>query len=43
MDHPETHRRKFISGRKDKGKWEEKNQKEVYPQYGHQFFYRTYQ
>jgi hypothetical protein len=29
MDHPKTHRRKFISGRKHKGKLEEKNQKEV--------------
>jgi hypothetical protein len=29
MDHPQTQRMKIIKGRKDKGKWEEKNQKEV--------------
>jgi hypothetical protein len=28
MDHPQTQKMKFIRGRKAKGKWEEKNQKE---------------
>jgi hypothetical protein len=29
MYHPQTQRMKFIRRRHDKGKWEEKNQKEV--------------
>jgi hypothetical protein len=29
MDHPQTQRVKIIRGRHAKGKWEEKNQKEV--------------